>query len=475
MSKKIIVGVLLTAALIIGAGKVMDVKKPLLEAKQEEVAPEVETETEPEEVKEIKTEEVKEPEKSAEELLEEQIDKMIADMSLEERVLQLFVITPEALTRVDTVVAAGEATKEAIIERPVGGLIYFQKNLQNPEQVKEMLSNTYQYYREAGAPVPFLSVDEEGGSVARIGGQSAFGVERLPDMRVIGENGNVEEAKRVGDVIGSYLSELGFNLDFAPDADVLTNPQNEVVKKRSFGSDAELVSRMSMAVVKGLEEHGIYATLKHYPGHGATLSDSHKGYAYTDKTLEELMEEELIPFKEGISEDIQGRSIPNDIYGFAKYIMNELALASANVYNLRLFACYGPFDHESKFITHCIRCCLRDEEITIRQNCMFDYIHVYDLAKVMLYAIENDLKEHVYNIGSGQKYSLLEIAEKVRLQMSYTKPIVILKEGWNKEYTPDISRLKSETGLPGGFLSLDEGIALQIMHEKENWYEEKNC
>ena len=304
MSKKIIVGVLLTAALIIGAGKVMDVKKPLLEAKQEEVAPEVETETEPEEVKEIKTEEVKEPEKSAEELLEEQIDKMIADMSLEERVLQLFVITPEALTRVDIVVAAGEATKEAIIERPVGGLIYFQKNLQNPEQVKEMLSNTYQYYREAGAPVPFLSVDEEGGSVARIGGQSAFGVERLPDMRVIGENGNVEEAKRVGDVIGSYLSELGFNLDFAPDADVLTNPQNEVVKKRSFGSDAELVSRMSMAVVKGLEEHGIYATLKHYPGHGATLSDSHKGYAYTDKTLEELMGEELIPFKEGISEDI---------------------------------------------------------------------------------------------------------------------------------------------------------------------------
>lgn len=306
MSKKIILGVLLIAALIIGAGKIIDVKKPLLEARQEEVVPEVETETEPqtEEEKEIKTEEVKEPEKSAEELLEEQIDKIIADMSLEERILQLFVITPEALTGVDTVIAAGEATREAIIERPVGGLIYFQKNLQNPEQVKEMLSNTYQYYREAGAMVPFLSVDEEGGSVARIGGQSAFGVERLPDMRVIGENGKVEEARRVGDVIGSYLSELGFNLDFAPDADVLTNPQNEVVKKRSFGSDAELVSRMSMAVVKGLEDHGIYATLKHYPGHGATLSDSHKGYAYTDKTLEELMEEELVPFKEGISEDI---------------------------------------------------------------------------------------------------------------------------------------------------------------------------
>lgn len=307
MSKKIILGVLLIVALIIGAGKIIDIKKPLLEARQEEVMPEVEKESETEQEKEIEieTEEVKkEPEKSEEELLEEQIDKMIADMSLEERVLQLFVITPEALTGVDAVIAAGDTTQEAILKHPVGGLIYFQKNLQNPEQVKEMLSNTYQYYQEAGAPIPFLSVDEEGGSVARIGGQSAFGVERLPDMRVIGENGNVEEARRVGDVIGSYLSELGFNLDFAPDADVLTNPQNEVVKKRSFGSDAELVSSMSMAVVKGLEDHGVYATLKHYPGHGATLSDSHKGYAYTDKTLEELMEDELIPFKKGISEDI---------------------------------------------------------------------------------------------------------------------------------------------------------------------------
>lgn len=176
-----------------------------------------------------------------------------------------------------------------------------------------------------------------------------------------------------------------------------------------------------------------------------------------------------------IAENIEDRSIPKDIYGFGKYIMNELTLSSTNVYNLRLFACYGPFDHESKFITHCIRCCLKGEAITIRQNCMFDYIHVYDVAKVMLYAIENNLKEHVYNLGSGQRYSLLEIAEKVREQMSHTKPAVVLKNGWNKEYTPDISLLESETGLPKGFLSLDEGIALQIAHEKEHWYEKKSC
>lgn len=167
-----------------------------------------------------------------------------------------------------------------------------------------------------------------------------------------------------------------------------------------------------------------------------------------------------------ISEDISRRDIPHDIYGFAKYIMNEFALLSDNIYNLRLFACYGPFDHESKFITHCIQCCLKNEEITIRQNCIFDYIHVYDVAKVLLYAIDHDLKEHVYNLGSGQKYSLLEIAQKVRMQMNCTQPITILKDGWNNEYTPNISRLQMETDLVKDFISIDEGIAIQIEYER---------
>ena len=168
-----------------------------------------------------------------------------------------------------------------------------------------------------------------------------------------------------------------------------------------------------------------------------------------------------------IGEDNLGRMIPKDIYGFAKYIMNELALQSTNIYNLRLFACYGPFDHESKFITHCIQSCLRHEEITIRQNCIFDYIHVFDLAKVLLYVISHDMKEHVYNVGSGQKVSLLEIAEEVRCQMGSDRPIELLTEGWNKEYTPDITRLKEETGLPEQFNTLKKGIAMQIEHERK--------
>ncbi|HBN55605.1 MAG TPA: glycosyl hydrolase [Lachnospiraceae bacterium] len=229
---------------------------------------------------------------------------MLQQMTLEEKVLQLFVITPEALTGSDAVTAAGDTTKDSIRQYPVGGLVYFAGNLKSPEQVREMLTNTRSYYKEAGYPAPLLSLDEEGGKVARIGSQSAFGVEQFGDMAEVGRSGDTEEAERIGSVIGNYLADLGFNLDFAPDADVLTNPDNQVVKNRSFGSDPQLVADMVLAEVRGMEENGVYATLKHYPGHGATLGDTHAGYAYTDKTLEEMMEAELVPFTSGIQEGI---------------------------------------------------------------------------------------------------------------------------------------------------------------------------
>ena len=245
-----------------------------------------------------------EPEKTEEELLEERIQEVMNDMTIEEKVLQLFMITPEALTGGETVTAAGDRTREAIAQYPVGGIVYFTKNLKEPEQVRTMLQNTRQYYEEAGYPVPFFGVDEEGGQVARIGRQPAFGMEQIEDMRSIGDRGEIQEAKRVGQVIGACLSDLGFTLDFAPVADVVTNPENQVIGRRSFGTDPELVADFAMAEVRGLEDYGVWAVLKHYPGHGATLGDSHQGYAYTDKSLEELTEAELVPFQRGIQEGI---------------------------------------------------------------------------------------------------------------------------------------------------------------------------
>ena len=240
-----------------------------------------------------------------EERLAREIAEKLMSMTLEEKVCQLFMITPEALTGADPVVQAGDMTREALNTYPVGGLIYFAKNLQDPEQTRSMLANTQQYARErTGLPI-FLSVDEEGGQVARVAGNPAFGVTAYGYMSDVGSRGDTQEAYEIGTVIGAYLKDLGFNMDAAPDTDVLTNPANEVVRYRSFGSDPELVSRMAEAELKGLNEQGIIGMYKHFPGHGGTTADSHAGYAYVDDTLEELEAGAFVPFRSGIENGIR--------------------------------------------------------------------------------------------------------------------------------------------------------------------------
>lgn len=240
-----------------------------------------------------------------EDSMDTRIEEIVNSMTLEEKVCQLFMITPEALTGVGTVTQAGPSTQAALNQYPVGGIIYFSQNLQNPDQVRTMLANTRQYAEErTGFPV-FLSVDEEGGQVARVGSNSAFGVEKIGNMSDVGSRGDTQEAYNVGKTIGAYLKDLGFNMDAAPDTDVLTNPENEVVKYRSFGSDPQLVTDMAASELKGLREQGIIGMYKHFPGHGGTTADSHEGYAYVEETLEELKNGALIPFQNGIDNGVQ--------------------------------------------------------------------------------------------------------------------------------------------------------------------------
>ena len=145
-----------------------------------------------------------------------------------------------------------------------------------------------------------LSVDEEGGTVTRFGGNAAFDYDASADMDAIGASGDTRLAYELGEKIGSFLHSLGINMDNAPDADVLSNPANTVVKDRSFGSDCSVVSEMALAELKGLEDQGVKGVLKHFPGHGATTADTHAGYAYTDASLEEMKTNELVPFQDGI-------------------------------------------------------------------------------------------------------------------------------------------------------------------------------
>ncbi len=228
------------------------------------------------------------------ELMNELITTYLADMTIEEKVAGLFMVTPEQLTGVGTAVAAGNATKEAFAEYSVGGIIYFAKNIQSEDQLKEMISNTISYSKY---PL-FIGVDEEGGTVTRLAG-STLGIEDIGDMATIGATGDTTQAQAAGETIGAYLAEYGFNVDFAPVADVSTLEGNPI-GDRSFSSDPVVAADMVASFVTGLESNGISGTVKHFPGHGNTDADSHDGSAVTEQTLEQMQEVEFLPFVSGI-------------------------------------------------------------------------------------------------------------------------------------------------------------------------------
>lgn len=229
-----------------------------------------------------------------------EVESMLNDLTTEEKVAQLFFITPEALTGVDGGTVAGSRTAECFAEYPVGGIVYFSQNLISREQISSMLIGMQDIsMNRLNLPV-FLAVDEEGGPVTRISGCGIEGVPEIGDMFSVGETGDVQQAYQTGAEIGAYLSELYFNVDFAPVADVYTNEANPVIGRRAFGTDAGTVSQMVPMAVRGLMDAGVEATLKHFPGHGDTAADSHAGYACSSKSLDELRSCELLPFKAGI-------------------------------------------------------------------------------------------------------------------------------------------------------------------------------
>lgn len=231
---------------------------------------------------------------------ERSVEEKCMSMTLEEKIAQMFLITPEALSGVSPVTETGDIIEASFQQYPVGGLIYFRENLISREQTVRLLDRMQKISKQrTGLPI-FLAVDEEGGTVSRLYGGGITDIPYIGDMYTIGASGDSEQAYTAGNTIGTYLKSLGFNVDFAPVADVFSNLSNTVIGNRSFGNDAELVSEMVGMAVKGLQNTGIRATLKHFPGHGDTAEDSHSGYASSYKSLEQLEECEFLPFRTGI-------------------------------------------------------------------------------------------------------------------------------------------------------------------------------
>ena len=230
-----------------------------------------------------------------EEQLEEIVTNSISTMPLEDRVAGLFIVTPEALTGVQSVTRAGDGTQEALNQYAVGGLIYFDSNIIDKDQLTEMLSNTVSMSKY---PV-FLAVDEEGGTVSRVA-NSNIEVIQVDDMATVGAGGDTSAAYETGVTIGSYLSALGFNLNFAPVADVAASEDGGVLGSRVFGMDANVCADMASNVVSGMQSTGVSACLKHFPGIGSAEEDTHDGRVEISKTAEELRASDFIPFQQGI-------------------------------------------------------------------------------------------------------------------------------------------------------------------------------
>ena len=243
----------------------------------------------------------------------DEVEAQLQKMTLREKVGQLFYVRPECLDTtihfnlVSTIDASADditaiklqavnATMQGVNEKyPVGGIILYAHNIEDEAQLAAFIPQI-----RALKGSPLLCIDEEGGRVARIGNNANFDVEIFESMDAIGQTGNPDNAYYCGNTIGTYLKKYGFDVDFAPVADVNTNPENIVIGKRAFSDDPAVAAPMVTNYLQGLKDAGVTGCIKHFPGHGDTQADTHFGYAQSLKTWAEMQDCEMITFKAGI-------------------------------------------------------------------------------------------------------------------------------------------------------------------------------
>ncbi|PWV50068.1 glycoside hydrolase family 3 protein [Nocardiopsis sp. L17-MgMaSL7] len=214
--------------------------------------------------------------------------QLLADMDLDDKIGQLLVLTAQGTTAADNA-----AQIEA--HRP-GGVIYFDANLNDGEQIAQMSAGMQDQAAEVGQGVPlFVSIDQEQGLVVRMPVGTLF-----PDAMAVGATRDTDLAALRASTTADELLAVGVNMNYAPDADVNTDPNNPVIGIRSFGSDPELVSEMVLAESDAYSEHGVVPVIKHFPGHGDTDVDSHTGLPVIDLPRDRWEAEHLPPFRAAV-------------------------------------------------------------------------------------------------------------------------------------------------------------------------------
>ena len=182
-------------------------------------------------------------------------------------------------------------------EFQLGGVILFTRNIEAPAQVAELSHDV----QSMAAEMPlWVSVDQEGGRVARL--QAPF--TQWPPMAVLGRCGDPAMASRFAAALAAELMAVGINLDYAPVLDIHTNPNNPVIGDRALAADAEMVGTLGAAIVRGLQDNGVAACGKHFPGHGDTSVDSHDELPIVEHSPDRIERVECVPFREAIRADV---------------------------------------------------------------------------------------------------------------------------------------------------------------------------
>ena len=252
----------------------------------------------------------------------EAIKAIIDKMTLEQKAAQLFVVSPETLTGVDSVQYAGDMTYQALQDYPVGGIVFAKDNIDSSSQFGTMTDNLQSYSEDISGLPLFLAAAEEGGSASVLGNNdnldeyyensysdddsdysssSANSVHSgAPSMSEIGRKDDSNNAYEAGKSIGSLMSAYGLNLDLAPVADVLSG-NSTGIGDRTFGTDAQTVSDMALEVIRGIQEEDVNAAMKYFPGYGAASSNM-SGFPVINSSLDELKKKEFLPYSNAIAQ-----------------------------------------------------------------------------------------------------------------------------------------------------------------------------
>ncbi len=218
--------------------------------------------------------------------------RLLAEMDLDDKIGQLLVLSAQGTT--------AEENASLIETHHPGGLIYFDANLDDAEQIARMSAGVQEIAAEQGQGVPlFLGIDQEQGRVVRMPVGTLF-----PDAMAVGATGDTELAALRAATTANELTAVGINLNYAPDADVNTDPNNPVIGIRSFGSDPDAVAEMVLAEADAYAENGVVPVAKHFPGHGDTDVDSHSGLPVIDLPRDRWEAEHLPPFRAAVEAGI---------------------------------------------------------------------------------------------------------------------------------------------------------------------------